>query len=324
MKAAFYTEQGPARIVLRLGEQPIPAPGPGEVRVRLRTSGVNPSDWKSRGGGQPMIAPLIIPHSDGAGTIDAIGPGVAESRIGERVWIWNGQWKRPFGTAAEYIALPSVQAVRMPEGLDDAAGACLGIPALTALQAVRLAMLGSGRSVLVSGGAGAVGHYAIQFAAARGARVLTTISGDAKARHARDAGAGETINYHTEDVVERVRALTDGTGVDAVIEMDLAANARLLPGLLRPHGVAVIYGTASAEATLPVLWLMRNSISLRFFLVYDLTPRDRAETLAELDGLLRAGHLTHAIGCRMPLDQIAKAHEAVELGEVTGNIVLDI
>ena len=136
MRAAFYTEQGQARDVLKIGEQPKPEPGPGEVRVRLRTSGVNPSDWKSRrgGSGRKLAAPLVIPHSDGAGDIDAVGAGVAASRIGERVWIWNGQWKRASGTAAQYIALPSAQAVALPDNTDHAAGACLGIPALTAFR----------------------------------------------------------------------------------------------------------------------------------------------------------------------------------------------
>ena len=168
MRAAFYTEHGSAREVLEVGERPTPEPGPGEVRVRLRTSGVNPSDWKSRrgGGGRTLAAPLVIPHSDGAGDIDAVGAGVGSSRIGERVWIWNGQWKRPFGTAAQYIALPSAQAVALPENVDYESGACLGIPALTALQAVRLAQVQRESVVLVSGGAGAVGHYAVQFAKA--------------------------------------------------------------------------------------------------------------------------------------------------------------
>src|SRR5438128_7452053 len=208
MRAAFYTEQGQAREVLRVGEQPTPEPGPGEVRVRLRTSGVNPSDWKSRrgGSGRKLAAPLVIPHSDGAGDIDAVGAGVAASRIGERVWIWNGQWKRAFGTAAQYIALPSAQAVPLPQNTDYAAGACLGIPALTALQAVRLAQPQRESVVLVSGGAGAVGHYAVQLAKAREARVLATVSGEAKAAHARKAGADTVINYRTADVGARDKA----------------------------------------------------------------------------------------------------------------------
>src|SRR5262249_43580866 len=236
MRAVFYTEQGPAVAVLKTGEQPAPQPGPGEVRVRLRASGVNPSDWKTRRGGfgRALAFPLIIPHSDGAGDIDAVGEGVPQSRIGERVWIWNGQWKRASGTAAEYIALPSAQAVPLPAGVDYAEGAGFGIPALTAIQAVRLAEAGPGMTILVHGGAGAVGHYAIQFAKRRGARVFATVSGEAKAKLAAEAGADATINYRAENVGERVKALTGGVGLDAVIDMDLAANAKLLPVILRP------------------------------------------------------------------------------------------
>ncbi len=310
MRAAFYTEQGPAREVLKVGEQPKPEPGPGEVRVRLRTSGVNPSDWKARrgGSGRGLAAPLVIPHSDGAGDIDAVGPGVPVSRIGERVWIWNGQWKRAFGTAAQYIALPSAQAVPLPQNTDYASGACLGIPALTALQAVRLAQVQRESVVLVSGGAGAVGHYAGQFAKLRGARVLATVSGDAKAAHAREAGADSVINYRTEDV----------------IEVDLTANAKLFPAVLRPHGVAVVYGTGAAEASIPALWLMLNSATLRLFLIYDLSAADRAAVLDEINTLLVQGRLVHAVGQRFPLEAIAEAHEAVERGAVIGNVVLDI
>ena len=326
MRAAFYTEQGPAREVLKVGEQPKPEPGPGEVRVRLRTSGVNPSDWKARrgGSGRGLAAPLVIPHSDGAGDIDVVGPGVPVSRIGERVWIWNGQWKRASGTAAQYIALPSAQAVPLPQNTDYASGACLGIPALTALQAFRLAQVQRESVVLVSGGAGAVGHYAGQFAKLRGARVLATVSGDAKAAHAREAGADSVINYRTEDVGARVKALTNGRGVDAVIEVDLTANAKLLPAVLRPHGVAVVYGTGAAEASIPALWLMLNSATLRLFLIYDLSAADRAAVLDEINTLLVQGRLVHAVGQRFPLDKIAEAHEAVERGAVIGNVVLDI
>ena len=326
MRAAFYTQQGPAREVLRVGEQPIPAPGPDEVRVRLRTSGVNPSDVKSRRGGpgRALIAPLIIPHSDGAGDIDAVGANVSPRRVGERVWLWNGQWKRAHGTAAQYIAVRDAQAAHLPDRVDYAQGACLGIPALTALQAVRLARLEPGMTVLIAGGAGAVAHYAIQVAKLRGARVITTISNAAKAAHARSAGANATINYRSENVVERVKALTEGKGVDALIEMDLSANASLYPGVLRPHATAVVYGTSAAEATLPGSWLMLNSISLHFFLVYELSAADRAAGLSELGELLEHGRLIHAVGRRLPLEAVAEAHELVERGEVMGNVVLEI
>jgi NADPH2:quinone reductase len=326
MLAAYYTRQGPARDVLQFGEQPTPELGGGEVLVRLRTSGVNPSDWKVRRGGfnRPLIGPLIIPHSDGAGDIEAIGRNVSQSRIGERVWIWNGQWKRPFGTAAQFISIASEQAVRLPPHIDYSAGACLGIPALTAVQAVRLARLTPGSTVLISGGAGAVAHYAIQIAKVRGARVFTTVSGDTKATHARAAGADEIINYRTENVADRIRLLTDGVGVDAVIEVDLTANAKLLPAILRQHGIIVVYGLNSPEVAVPALWMLQNSTALRFFLVYELSAQDRVESLAELNRLLENDHLIHAVGRRLPLDDVIEAHECLERGDIIGNMILDV
>jgi len=326
MRAAFYTAEGPASEVLQLGEQPTPVPNRGEVRVRLRTSGVNPSDVKSRAGGfgRPMAAPLVVPHSDGAGDIDAVGEGVPAERVGERVWIWNGQWRRAFGTAAQYIALPSEQAVVLPEKIDYPAGACLGIPALTAYQAVRLLGLERGATVLVSGGAGAVAHYAIQIAKARGLRVLATVSSAEKAAHASAAGADEIINYKTETVAERVRSLTDGRGVEGIVEVDLSANAALLPDVLRPHGTVSIYGMSANETMLNTRWMLRSTATLRFFLVYDLDARDRAEAIGGISELMREGRLHHAVFRKLPLDRIAEAHELVESGRAMGNVVLEI
>lgn len=324
MQAAFYTRQGPAAEVFTVGEQPTPQPAPGEVRVRIRASGANPSDWKTRkgGGGRKLIAPLIIAHSDGAGDIDAVGDGVAANRIGERVWIWNGQWKRPFGTAAEFICVPAQQAVPLPANVSYDEGACLGIPAFTAWQAVQLSALQPGDTVLVQGGAGAVGHYAIQLARLRGATVLATVSSEAKAAHARAAGADHVIDYRREDVGARVTERTGGRGVDCVIEMDLAVNGAHYPKLLRPHGRVVVYGMTGVEATLPTMWLMQNSIALEFFLVYDLTPEEREAGVRELTQLLAAGKLQHTIALRLPLAEIARAHDLVEGGTLMGNVVL--
>lgn len=178
--------------------------------------------------------------------------------------------------------------------------------------------------VLIAGGAGSVSHYAIQLAKVRGARVITTISNDAKAAHARGAGADETIDYRTENVGERVKELTEGQGVDALIEMDLSSNAGLYPSILRPHATLVVYGTSASEATLPATWLMLNSITVRLFLVYDLSPADRAAGLAELTDLLERGRLIHTVARRLPLEAIAEAHELVERGAAMGNVVVDI
>ena len=323
MRAAWYERNGPAREVLLVGEMPTPSPGPGEVLVQLATSGVNPSDWKTRAGSRPMVAPRVIPHSDGAGTIAAVGEGVDMARIGERVWIWTGQWKHPFGTAAEYIALPAAQAVRLPDGTSFEAGACLGIPALTAWRAVQTDGGVAGQSVLVAGGAGAVGHYAIQMAKLLGAaQVIATVSSAEKAAHARAAGADLVLNYREEDVAARVAAATGGRGVDRVVEVDLAANAALLPQVVARDGLCVCYGSGKAEMSLPFGPMILSGAAIRFFIVYELSAGARAQGLAQLHHWLEAGRLQHAVGAVLPLDRIAEAHELVERGAVMGNVVL--
>jgi NADPH2:quinone reductase len=322
MRAAYYERNGTAREVLRVGEVETPHPGPGEVRVKLAASGVNPSDVKSRQGLTRKIGwPRVIPHSDGAGVIDEVGDGVPATRLGERVWIWNGQWKRPFGSAAEFIALPAAQAVPLSEAVSFEAGACLGIPAMTAYHAVALSRAGKGDTVLVSGGAGAVGQYAIQFAKAAGALVVTTISSPEKAEAARAAGADHTIDYKRDNVGERVMELTDRRGVDAVIEMDLAANARLLPSVLRPKGSVIVYGT-TPEPTVPAAFCLTNSIRLQFFLVYELDAAERERAVTAINRALTGGTLLNRVAQpTYPLADIAAAHEAVERGTI-GNVVV--
>jgi NADPH2:quinone reductase len=320
MRAAWYERNGPAREVLVVGEMPTPSPGPGEVLVRLATSGVNPSDWKTRGGSRPMVAPRVIPHSDGAGVIEAVGEGVDRARIGQRVWIWNGQWKRPFGTAAEYIALPAAQAVALPEGTSFEAGACLGIPALTAWRALQVDRGVAGQTVLVAGGAGGVGHYAVQMARLMGAKqVIATVSSPEKAAHAK---ADHAINYREEDVAERVKELTGGRGVDRVVEVDLAANAALLPKVVRQDGLCVCYGSGKPEMVLPFGPMILSGAAVRFFIVYELAEEARREGVAQLNRWMEEGKLSHAIGATLPLAEIAASHEAVEAGAVMGNLVL--
>jgi NADPH2:quinone reductase len=322
MRAAFYSRPGPAAEVIEVGEQPRPAPGPGEVLVRVHTSGVNPSDWKNRR--RPLVAPLVIPHSDGAGVVEAVGQGVPAQRVGERVWTWNAQWKRAFGTAAEYVALPSEQAVALPPHVDFAEAACFGIPLFTALQAVRLARPEPGMRVLVPGGAGSVGHYAIQLARLRGAEVITTVSSPRKAEHAAGAGADHVIHYRQEDVAAKVQAITSGAGVDCVLEVDLSTNAKSYPQLLRAGARVVAYGTSGTEAMLPGVALMQKSVGLQFFMIYEIAARDRQDGIAEIGRLLQGRQLRHTIGKVLALDETAQAHALLEAGEVMGNVVLTV
>ena len=327
MRAAAYERTGPAREVLALCELPTPEPGPGEVRVRLAASGINPSDVKTRAGARTKVLafPRIVPHSDGAGTIDAVGKGVDRARIGERVWTWNAAWGRPFGTAAQFVVLPSAQAVRLPDDMDFAAGACLGIPALTAYHAVVMDGGVQGRTVLVAGGAGAVGHYAVQMARLRGAaKVIATVSSEDKARIAREAGAHETIDYRRENVVERLMALTGGAGVDRIIEVDFSANVQLDFAAARANGDIVIYGSNVPEVPVNFVQGIMKNLQLRFFIVYNLTPADRARELAEVGALLAEGKLRHNVAERFAFERIVEAHERVESGKASGNVVLEI
>jgi len=327
MQAAYYERTGPASEVLTLGSLPDPEPGPGEVRVRLRWSGVNPSDVKSRAGLRTAQLPFprIVPHSDGMGVIDAVGAGVPAKRMGERVWVWNAAWGRAFGTAAQYVTLPQAQAVVLPQAVPDEAGACLGIPALTALHATLAHGGVKDRTVLVAGGAGAVGHYAVQFAHLLGARrVIATVSNAAKAALAAQAGADVTINYREGDVVERVRSATQGAGVDRVIEVDVAANGLLDADIVRPGGQWLVYGSGQGQFSLPFFPLIVKNQSLHFFIVYNLAPEDRRRAESMLTEFLESGSLVHNIARRLPLAEIAAAHEMVERGQTIGNVVLAI
>lgn len=322
MKAAWYERNGAAKDVLVVSDLPDPSPAAGEVRVRVHASGVNPSDVKSRAG-RPLTAPKITPHSDGAGIIDQVGSGVSEKRLGERVWLWNGQWNRPFGTAAEFIALPERQAVPLPDNVSFEEGACLGIPALTALRAATTDGAILGNTVPIAGGAGAVGAYAIQFARLLGAAtIIATVSSPEKGAIAQGLGADHFVDYRAEDVAERVREITGGRGVDRIIEVDAAANVGLVPRLLAREGLCVIYGSGKPDIAFPFAPMILIGAAVRFFIVYELAPEARVQTQDALSSYLRSGLLTHAVAQTFSLDEIVSAHEAVEGGRIIGNVVL--
>ena len=325
MKAAWYETNGAARDVLTVGSMPDPEPGPGEVRVRLATSGVNPSDVKTRAGSRPMSGPRVVPHSDGAGVIDRLGPGVPARRRGERVWIWKWPWNLPVGTAAELLVQPAAQAVRLPDNVGFEAGACLGIPALTAYRALATDGGVDGATVLVAGGAGAVGHYAVQMARLMGARrVIATVSSSDKAAHAEAAGADLVIDYRREDVAARVREATGGRGVDRVVEVDAATNMRLVPQIVAQDGTCVVYGSSRPEVVSEFGPMITSGVAVRWFIVYELSPRARGEALAQIDAWLKDRKLVHAVAKSFPLAEVAAAHEAVESGRLIGNVLVEI
>lgn len=326
MRAAVFDRTGPAEEVLQLIDLPVPVPAPGEVLVRVHASGINPVDVKTRAGLRTTQLPFprITPHSDGAGVITAVGDGVAPNRRGERVWLYNACWGRAAGTAAEFVALPAALAVPLPDNTSFAAGACLGIPALTAWQAVAVDGGVRGKSVLVAGGAGAVGHYVIQFARAAGARqVLASVSGPEKAAIALAAGADAVINYREEELVACTLALTTGRGVDRVIEVDARANLERDAALVAAEGDVVVYGSGGGEVVVPFFASVLKNLRYRFFIVFNLPPAVRAAALADLTRQLLDGQLQHQLGPRFPLAGIAAAQRAVEQGAV-GNVVLDL
>lgn len=325
MRAAVYSSFGPAADVLSIADLPAPVPGPGEVRVRLAASGVNPSDVKARASAsRNSVYSRVIPHSDGAGLIDAVGNGVDAARIGARVWVFNAQWKRAEGTAAEFVCVPAEFAPALPANADFAVGACLGIPALTAWRAVTLNGGVSQRAVLVTGGAGAVGHYAIQMAKHEGAKVFATVSSPEKAALAREAGADATIDYRSEDVGARVRELTGGEGVDRVVELDIAGNAKSSLDALKPGGTLAIYGSNRPDFTMPFMPAIAKNVTAAFFIVYELSPAQRRIGAAYVNSRLAMGQLKTRIAARFPLERIVEAHQAVESGKMAGNVVLDI
>lgn len=323
MRAIWYEQTGDVS-VLQLGEMAEPVLGHGEVRVRLHASGVNPSDVKARAGARgPIPYPRVIPHSDGAGVIDAIGEGVDSTRLGERVWIWNGAWRRPFGTCAEFIVVPAEQAVLLPTHCSFEAGACLGIPASTACHAVFCDGPVKGQTVLVTGGAGAVGHYAIQLARWGGARVIATVSGAEKAAHAKAAGADTVVNYREGDAAAAIRAALDGAGVDRIIEVEFGGNLAVSNKVLNPGGTIVAYGSMAAPTPeIPFYPMMFNGVTLRMMLVYLLNSAQRQNVIAQLTQAIGENALNHAIAATFPLSDAAAAHSAVEGNSVMGNVVV--
>jgi NADPH:quinone reductase len=314
MRAALYDSHGPARDVLKVTEVDRPEPGPGEVRVRIEASGVNPTDWKSRSGAtaRPMTE-FQIPHHDGAGVIDAVGAGVDPSRVGQRVWVWLAAAGRPWGTAAEWSVVPDDQAVALPDGVSAELGASLGVPAITAHRCLFADGPLDGRSVLVAGGAGAVGHFAIELAKQAGARVVTTVSGPAKAELAGRAGADLVVNYHDSDALDQIRPFAP---LDRIVEVALGANLQLDLAVSGPPTYIVAYAAEAQDPVLPVRACMTANVTLRFVLLYGVPRAAVHQAAADITLALADGALTELPVTKFPLEEIAAAHEAVEAGAV--------
>jgi len=322
MLAARYATSGPDAGVLEVVEVPRPEPGPGEVLVRLAVAGVNPTDWKSRRrGGTTDGLDFVVPGQDGAGEITAVGDGVDERRLGQRVWVFEGQWQRAQGTAAQWIAIDGSRAVPLPDGIafDQAAG--LGIPAMTAHRCLHADGAIAGSAVLVHGGAGAVGHAAIELARHAGAHVAATVSSEEKGRLASAAGAGLVVDYRTEDVVAAIRAWAPD-GVARVVDVDVAANLPVDTQVVAPNGSIVSYAVRPDPVVLG-RELMVSNVVLRFVLVYSMPEEAKRAAVADIEAALRAGALSPLPATRFPLAEIAAAHDAVEAGAV-GKVLVDL
>ncbi|HVQ96910.1 MAG TPA: NADPH:quinone reductase [Mycobacteriales bacterium] len=335
----MYAETG-GPDVLQLTERAVPEPGPGEVRVKVAVSGVNPTDWKSRTGngpGQPAPFPEVVPNQDGAGTVDAVGAGVDPGRIGERVWLWEAAWQRADGTAQEYLALPAAQAVPLPAGASFDLGASLGIPALTAHRCLTVSDQGprrlaegalTGRTVLVAGGAGAVGNAAIQLARWAGATVLSTVSGPAKAALATAAGAQHVINYRTGDPAAAIRELAPA-GVDIIVEVAPVPNAELDLAVAGPDAVVAAYAGGSGDKVeLVIRTMMTRNIRFQGVLVYTVPAQAKQDAVADVAAAVAAGALRVGAAAglplhRFPLEQCAAAHAAVE-ADAVGKVLIDV
>lgn len=320
MRAAFYEQRGDSG-VLTVDEIATPGPGVGEVRVRLAVAAVNPTDWKMRARGDELTT-AQVPGMDGAGVVEAVGPGVDISRIGERVWIYHAAYQRPWGTAAQFTVVPSRQAVTIPDGIDIDQAAALGIPYITAYGCLMSDGPIEGQTVLIHGGAGAVGHAAIQLARRAGAHVIATVSSPAKGDIAADAGAHVVIDYTAPDALTAVRAAARA-GVDRVIEVALTQNLEMDLAVLAPHGTIVTYAADNDDPVIPVRALMTDNVTLRFVMVYGFSPALISAAITDITAALAGGQLSPLPVVRFSLDEIAAAHDAVQ-SHVAGKVLIDI
>ena len=327
MQAVWFEQFGPADTVLNIGERDTPAAGPGEVLVRLHSSGINPSDVKKRAGSFPNLLDggYVIPNSDGAGVITAVGDGVDKKRIGERVWVFQAQYARRFGTAAKYVAINSNFAPRLPDDVGFDVGACLGIPAMTAHRAVFADGDLDGQTLLITGGAGRVGNYAVQWAHRAKARVIATASNDADADVCRQGGADAVVNHRDERFAQAVLDANDGKPIDRVVDVEFGANLPVAIEALRIGGVIATYASTQVpEPTLPFFQMMYKDLIIRMIIVYAMPDSAKAHAVADINHALSKGWLQHRIAHNLPLQQIAEGNAIIERNDARGAVVLSI
>ena len=327
MHAVTYSRFGPAAEVLKFGTAEPARPKAGEVTVKLAFSGVNPSDVKARAGARPGVTtppfPRICPHSDGAGTVTTVGDGVDPVRMGQRVWIWNGQWQRAMGTAATEITLPAAQAVPLPDAVSFETGACLGIPGLTAAHTVFGGGSVVGKTLLIHGGNGSVGHLAVQLAKWGGARVISTSS-------PRDfdtcacAGADTTLDYRSDKLSEEILDANNGELVDRIVDVEFGVNAETDAAVIAPNGVISVFGSAkNMTPQIPFGPLLFKAATIDIALIYILPNEKRTRACAMLDRALSDGALHCPVAEVVPLHDTARAHVIVETGTRSGAVLVD-
>ena len=327
MRAAWFDSFGSAKDVLQVGEQQTPVAGVGEVLVRLATSGVNPSDVKKRAGSFPNLLDdgFVIPNSDGAGIIEAVGDDVDAGRVGERVWIYQAQYGRRFGTAAEYVAIDARRAPKLPDAASFEIGACLGIPVMTAHRCVFADGDVAGQTILVTGGAGRVGHYAVQWASRAGATVVATASNDEDRESCLSAGAHHVVNHRSDDVAAEILAVTHGALIDRIVDVEFGGNLPTSVEVLRIGGTIATYASTHVpEPTLPFFQMMYKDITIRCVIVYAMPEAAKNHAIADIDTALSASALQHRIAHTLPLDQIVESNELIEQGSIRGAVVLSI
>jgi NADPH:quinone reductase-like Zn-dependent oxidoreductase len=327
MRAAWFEKFGAAADVLIVDNLDTPVAGPGEVLIRLHSSGVNPSDVKKRGGSFPNLLDggLVIPNSDGAGIIEAVGEGVAASRIGERVWVYQAQFARRFGTAAEYVALDSSRAALLPDNTGFDVGACLGIPAMTAHRCVFADGNVDGQTIVITGAAGRVGYYAVQWASQAGATVIATASNEDDAAACKAAGAAHVVNHRSDSFADDILSASGGERVDRAIDLEFGANLATWIAVLKTSGTIATYGSvAIPEPKLPFFQLMYLDANIRFIIVYAMPEAAKQQAIADINAALANDALHHRIAATFSLQDIAAANELIEKGTIRGAVILNI